>query len=185
MARMQPKLNELQKKYGNNKQKLNDEMMKLYEKEGAKRKAVMKYTSFLPENQIFGWEKVKSLPQSKYLLMHSLIYRTQLLRDCGLELPEHTFYVDNIYVYNPLPHVKTMYYLNVDFYRYFIGRSDQSVNESVMIRRIDQQIKVNKLMIDKYDLWKIENKKCRQYMINYLEIVTMVSTIMCIRSGSE
>lgn len=117
--------------------------------------------------------------------MHSVIYRTKLLRECGLELPKHTFYVDNIYVYNPLPHVKTMYYMNVDFYRYFIGRDDQSVNETVMIRRIDQQIKVNKLMIEEYDMWKIENKKCRQYMLNYLEIVTMVSTIMCIRSGTE
>ena len=73
----------------------------------------------------------------------------------------------------------------VDFYRYFIGRGDQSVNESVMIRRIDQQIKVNKIMIEQYDMWKIENKKCRQYMLNYLEIITMVSTIMCIRSGTE
>ncbi len=34
MARMQPKLTELQKKYGNNKQKLNEEMMKLYDREG-------------------------------------------------------------------------------------------------------------------------------------------------------
>ena len=117
--------------------------------------------------------------------MHSVIYRTKLLRECGLELPKHTFYVDNIYVYKPLPHVKTMYYMDMDFYRYFIGRADQSVNESVMIRRIDQQIKVNKLMIEEYDMWKIENKKCRQYMLNYLEIVTTVSTIMCLRSGSE
>ena len=84
----------------------------------------------------------------QYILMHSVIYRTELLRQCGLELPEHTFYVDNIFVYQPLPHVKTMYYLDVNFYRYFIGRDDQSVNEQVMIGRIDQQIRVNKLMID-------------------------------------
>lgn len=47
--------------------------------------------------------------------MHSVIYRTKLLRECGLELPKHTFYVDNIYVYKPLPHVRTMYYMDVDF----------------------------------------------------------------------
>lgn len=47
--------------------------------------------------------------------MHSVIYRTQLLRECGLELPKHTFYVDNIYVYKPLPSVKHMYYMDVDF----------------------------------------------------------------------
>ncbi len=49
------------------------------------------------------------------LLMHSVIYRTQLLRDCeGMELPKHTFYVDNIFVYQPLPYVKSMYYMNLD-----------------------------------------------------------------------
>ena len=82
--------------------------------------------------------------------MHSVIYRTQLLRDCHLVLPKHTFYVDNLFVYVPLPYVKTMYYLDVDFYRYYIGREDQSVNEKNMIKNIDQQIKVNKIMVDAY-----------------------------------
>ena len=42
---------------------------------------------------------------------------------------------------------RTLYYLDTNFYRYFIGRDDQSVNETVMIRRIDQQLRVNKLMV--------------------------------------
>ncbi len=157
----------------------------VYEKEGVKRKRVMHYRSILPKEQLFGWEEAKHFKKGRYILMHSVIYRTQLLRECGLELPKHTFYVDNIFVYFPLPYVKTMYYLDVDFYRYFIGREDQSVNEAVMIRRIDQQIKVNKLMIEAVDLWKLPNKKLRKYMFNYLEIITVISTIMCIRSGTE
>lgn len=156
----------------------------VYEKEGAKHKKVMKYTSALVQDKMFTWSDVRRLRKGQYLLMHSVIYRTKLLRECGLKLPAHTFYVDNLYVYVPLPHVKTMYYLNVDFYRYFIGRDDQSVNEEVMIRRIDQQIKVNKMMIDAYDLWKIPNKKQRKYMFNYLEIITVISTILLIRSGT-
>ena len=52
--------------------------------------------------------------------------------------------------------------MDVDFYRYFIGRDDQSVNEKVMISRIDQQIKVNKIMVDAYDLWKVQNRKLRK-----------------------
>jgi hypothetical protein len=75
--------------------------------------------------------------------------------------------------------------MDVDFYRYFIGRDDQSVNEKVMIGRIDQQIKVNKIMVDEVDLWKIPNPKCRQYMYNYLEIITVISTVMLLRSGTE
>ena len=38
--------------------------------------------------------------------MHSVIYRTMLLRECNLELPKHTFYVDNLFVFQPLPYVK-------------------------------------------------------------------------------
>lgn len=157
----------------------------VYEKQGAKHKKVMKYTMEFPKDEMFGWNDVRMIRKGKYILMHSVIYRTQLLRECGLELPRHTFYVDNIFVYNPLPYVKTMYYMDVDFYRYFIGREDQSVNEKVMISRIDQQIKVNKLMIEQVDLWKIPNKKLRKYMFNYLEIITVISTVLCLRSGTE
>lgn len=155
----------------------------VYEKEGAKRKKVMRYPS-LPKERIFTWDEAK-LHKGQYILMHSVIYRTKLLRECGLELPKHTFYVDNIYVYKPLPSVRTMYYMDVDFYRYYIGREDQSVNEKVMIGRIDQQIKVNKIMVDEFDLWKIQNRRLRHYMFNYLEIITVISTVMLIRSGTE
>lgn len=155
----------------------------VYEKEGTKRKKVMRYPS-LPKERIFTWDEAK-LHKGQYILMHSVIYRTKLLRECGLELPKHTFYVDNIYVYKPLPSVRTMYYMDVDFYRYYIGREDQSVNEKVMIGRIDQQIKVNKIMVDEFDLWKIQNRRLRRYMFNYLEIITVISTVMLIRSGTE
>jgi glycosyltransferase involved in cell wall biosynthesis len=157
----------------------------VYEKEGQKHKKVMKYDSVLPKNRMFTWNDTKRFHKGQYILMHSVIYRTQLLRDCGLKLPKHTFYVDNLFVYVPLPYVKNMYYLDVNFYRYFIGRDDQSVNEKVMISRIDQQIRVNKLMVETVDLYKLENKHLRKYMFNYLEIITVVSTIMLIRSGTE
>lgn len=93
--------------------------------------------------------------------------------------------MDNIFVYQPLPHVKTLYYLDVNFYRYFIGREDQSVNEQVMIGRIDQQILVTKLMLGYYDVMKITNRKLRRYMIKYLEIMMTVSSILAIKSGTE
>ena len=154
----------------------------VYEKEGKKRKKVMQYRTAFPTDQVFTWDDVKFLHVGQYILMHSVIYRTQMLKDCGLELPKHTFYVDNIYVYHPLPYVKKMYYMDVNFYRYYIGRTDQSVNEKVMIGRIDQQIRVNKILIDDCDVWKIKNKKLRNYMLSYLEIMMTVSSILAIRS---
>lgn len=157
----------------------------VYEKEGSKFKKVMKYDDVLPEGKIFTWDDIGKFKKGQYILMHSVIYRTQLLRNCNLVLPKHTFYVDNLFVYVPLKYVKDIYYLNVDFYRYFIGREDQSVNESVMIKRIDQQIKVNKLMIDTVDLQSIENENLYSYMLSYLEIITVVSGILLIRSGTK
>ena len=156
----------------------------VYDKVGAKRKKVMRYGAF-PENEIFHWEEAKKLHIGHYILMHSVIYRTMLLRECGLELPKHTFYVDNLFVFQPLPYVKNLYYRNLNFYHYFIGREDQSVNEQVMISRIDQQIRVNKIMIDTMAGRKIANKRLRQYMISYLDIITTISSVMLLRSGTE
>lgn len=157
----------------------------VYEKTGAMHKKVMNYHSALPQDQIISWKQVRHFRKGQYMLMHSVIYRTKLLLECGLVLPKHTFYVDNLYVFNPLPYVKTMYYLDVNFYRYYIGREDQSVNESIMISRIDQQIKVNRMMIDYMAGRNVPCKKQKRYMINYLDIIMTVTSIMLIRSGTE
>ena len=157
----------------------------VYEKVGMEHKKVIRYDNVLPENQILKWDEIGQFHVGQYILMHSVIYRTDMLKLCQLTLPKHTFYVDNIYVYYPLPHVRTLYYMNVDFYRYFIGREDQSVNEKVMISRIDQQIFVTKTMIDMYELRRIQSKKLRKYMLNYLAIMMTVSSILCIRSKKK
>lgn len=157
----------------------------VYEKEGAERKRVVAFRHTLPDGEVFTWDEVGHFNVAQYILMHSVIYRTRLLLDCGLKLPEHTFYVDNLFVFEPLPYVKNMYYIDTNFYRYYIGRADQSVHESVMIERVDQQIKVNKLMIDYLTSTRIANKKTYKYMVKYLDIITTVSSIMLIRAKTD
>ena len=157
----------------------------VYEKEGMENKKCIHYRNVLPQDEIFHWSDIGHFHLDQYILMHSVIYRTELLKLCQLRLPKHTFYVDNIYVYYPLPHVSTIYYLDVNLYRYYIGRDDQSVNEKNMIKRIDQQLFVNKTMIEMYEMRMIPNKKLRNYMIKYLAIMMTVSSIICIRSKKE
>ena len=160
----------------------------VYDKEGQKHKKVMEYRRTLPTGRVFGWEEARRFSKGHYILMHSVIYRTALLRDNGFKLPEHTFYVDNLYVFEPLSYVKTMYYLDVDFYYYFIGRGDQSVNETVMISRLDQQARVNDLMTDFFtDPAHAERiRECRpmyRYLYNYLEILFTITSVLALRSG--
>ena len=157
----------------------------VYEKVGAKRKKVIHYENALPVDRMFGWDEMGHFKVDQYILMHSVIYRTQLIKEFGLKLPEHTFYVDNIFVFEPLPVVQKMYYMNVNFYRYFIGREDQSVNETVMISRIDQQLRVTRRLIDSYLGNKPVNERCRKYMVTYLRIMMEVSSIFLILSGTK
>ena len=157
----------------------------VYEKVGVKHKNVVSYKNIFPVNEIFHWDSVGHFRLDQYILMHSVIYRTQLLKDIQLVLPKHTFYVDNIYVYTPLPYVQSMYYMDVDLYRYYIGREDQSVNEEIMIRRADQQIFVTKTLIDSYLIEEVENKRRQKYMRKYLSIMMTVSSIILIRSHDK
>ncbi len=157
----------------------------IYDKVGVKRKKIMQYRHYLPVEQVFEWKDMHKMRPGHYILMHSVIYRTALLRECNLQLPKHTFYVDNLFVFQPLPYVKKLYYIDVEFYHYFIGRQDQSVNEQVMIGRIDQQIKVNKLMIDSFAEVKNVDKNCWSYMLSYLDIIMTVSSMLLLKSGTE
>ena len=149
----------------------------VYEKVFDGTRTVMRYKNVFPEDREFGWGEVGMFSPSQYLLMHSVIYRTELLRDMDLVLPEHCFYVDNIFVYEPLPHVRTMRYFDVDMYRYFIGREDQSVNETVMMGRIDQQLRVTRTMIDAVDVMAIDQRKLRHYMENYLSMMMCICSV--------
>lgn len=136
------------------------------------------YLFALPKRRVMGWKDIGHFYIWQNLLMHSLCYRTDVLRDGGIPMPAHTFYVDNIYAYVPLPRCKTLYYLDVDLYRYFIGREDQSVNEQVMAGRIDQQLRVTRIMMNSYHLYKdVWPVQLRSYMVGYFTIMMAVCSI--------
>ena len=159
----------------------------VYEKQGARRKKVIHYHSILPQDCAFGWEDIGHFGASQNILMHSVIYRRELLIECGFRLPKHTFYVDNLFVYQPLTYVKKMYYMDVTFYKYFIGREDQSVNEAVMISRIDQQIRVNKMMVDIYAEHEKESlpEPLSEYLLHYLSTITIVTSTLLIKKNND
>lgn len=152
-----------------------------YTKDGTKKE--ISYKKKLPEKKIFSWEEVKNFKVYEYLLMHSVIYNRNLLLNMNLELPHHMSYVDNLFVFEPLIHVKRMYYFNVPLYRYFIGREDQTVNETVMIKKIDQQLFVTNRMRDYYVAHEKEilNQNLKQYMLRYLAMMYVVScSLLCV-----
>ncbi len=140
-----------------------------------------------PVNQHCTWKDVGRFWGAQVLLMHSLLYRTDRLRESDTVLPEHTFYVDNYYAYKPLPLMKTIFYLDVDLYHYFIGREDQSVNIKNFTRRYDQQLRVMRCMVDAYSHTQIEQmeKPLRRYMNHCLGAIMMNTMLFACAGGSE
>ena len=151
----------------------------VYDKPAKHRQKVVKFPR-LPKEQVFSWPQVK-LNLGQYFMLHSVTYNRKVLEQAQVTLPTKVSYDDNIFVFEPMVHVKTMYYLPVDFYHYFIGRDDQSVNESVMLRKIDQQIMINKKLIVFYASQVDKRAPYAKYMNYFLEAVTGVTSVILIR----
>jgi len=150
----------------------------VYEKSDIGKRKSIRYLNVMKEGKILNWSDVGTFRAQQNLLMHSLIYRTEILRRIGLQLPAHTFYVDNIFAYVPLVAVETIFYMNIDLYRYYIGREGQSVQEGTMVKRIDQQLFITRFMIDAYQLTEdVSNVQLRNYLVHYL---TMMITICAV-----
>lgn len=140
---------------------------------------VMDYRNIFPEEKMCTWKDIGRFKPSQYLIMHSLMFRAEVLRKSGVKLPEHTFYVDNLFSYQPLPYVESIYYMDLDLYHYYLGREDQSVNEKVLMKRIDQQIRVTELVAKSVDLRSVKEKypKLASYMTRNISIMLSISSI--------
>lgn len=145
------------------------------------------YTNKMPAGEFIGWDKIKKFRLSHMMLMHALVYKREALVNSGMVLPEHTFYVDNIFAYEPLPHTRTLYYLDVDLYHYFIGRADQSVSYCNFVKRYRQQIRVMLHMADAYTLAEIKRlpKGLKRYMWHSLQTIMMTTIFFTCAEYSE
>ena len=144
---------------------------------------VVHYKKILSTDKKLSWNETKPFPMLSPMLMHSLLYKTSLLKnEAKLLLPEHTFYVDNIYAYTPIYYVKTLYYLDIDLYHYFIGRNDQSITTTNMFNRYKQQLRVMTEMFNAHTLENLKKlpKKQRIYLIHDLKQLYAVTGIFVI-----
>lgn len=129
------------------------------------------------EGRLIGWYSMGYLAIWHNFTMHAITFRRQLLIDLNLDLPEHTYYVDTVYTYVPLPYVHSITYLDLDLYYYFVGRVDQSTNVQNIVRRIDEHIKVTEIIIDAYQLESdIKSPRLRKLMRNQLTVLMSACT---------
>lgn len=148
----------------------------------------IRYKNIFEEEAPQSWASMGTMKLDQLMMMHAMIYRTELIRDeVKLKLPHHTSYEDNLYVCVPLPHVKEIRYLDENLYIYFIGRPEQSVNLNSLIKKADNQLLVTRELLYSFDDWsKLQPNRLRRYLVrHFIRLVAMSILALTIRGREE
>ena len=129
-----------------------------------RKEQTISFANVYEEGKVLTWNDSHRYKLTQYPSLHSMMYKKSVLDKSNIDLPKHVFYEDNLFIYLPLVKTNTIYYLNLDLYRYYIGRADQSVQETQLIKRSSHQVLVSEKVCTAYDLTEIKNKKLRRLM---------------------
>lgn len=111
----------------------NEEIKFVFDSQGYNEKISFDEAQKLLENDDFFYE---------FSLASMAIKKEVLLKGWGDGLFEKTFYVDQQFVAKALAQIKSYIVYDLDIYRYFIGRLDQSVNTEGFLKHRHDHIKV-------------------------------------------
>ena len=157
----------------------------IYDHAGKENNSPIRFDNALPAGRIFSWEETKNFRTNQVLMIHACTYRTELLKNRGLQLPKHIFYEDNLFIYGNLPDAKRLYYYDSDLYHYFIGRSDQSVQENVLLSRYRHQLEATKLCFTALHLDSIDEPQKLKYMKHEMFILFSIAIVAARLNGNE
>lgn len=103
-----------------------------------------------------------------HVRMHECTIRTELLKEKGMILSEHSYYVDMQYILYPIPWVRTFCMLDLLVYCYRLGEKEQSVSIQNMKRNREQHRKVLQSLVNFYR--EREQQGDRKEVLQYLAV---------------
>ena len=142
---------------------------------------------FLEHGRTYAPEDIDWQEGMDYFCLAASAWRTQLLRECGMKLPDKCSYVDMEYNLRPFPFVRSFRFFKFPVYRYYIGRAEQSMDPAVMRRQTPMHQRVLCRLINYYaDRAESLSDGRRRYMM--LMIWYMLHThcqLLCLRNGDR
>ena len=147
----------------------------------------VRYNHVFHADRVDTWETCRRFPIWKQFMIHSMCYRVGLLREHDYTLPLHTFYEDNLFIYQPLPWVRRILYLPFPLYGYTVGQEGQSVSEKNLVRRMDQNTRMVTRMICTWTLEQIRQlpPHLRDYMISFLSGQVLAVSVLHEMAGND
>lgn len=113
---------------------------------GAKSQQLSPCGSDIVEGKVFALANQRDI----MLYMHSLTFKTSIVKKMGSIIDENCFYVDMEYALFPLEFVESAIFLNFPVYDYLLGSATQSMAMDNMVKRRNQHLKVTKRLIQYY-----------------------------------
>lgn len=113
----------------------------------------------------------------RFFPMHTLAYRTDLLKSIGYRQSEGISYTDIEWATFPLFHAKTIIFHNLALYQYYLGRDGQTMDPNSIARSLNQLKEMTWALIRYYkgfDFSKVSEARAafiRQYYRNRLRIL--------------
>ncbi|MBS6460056.1 MAG: glycosyltransferase family 2 protein [Alistipes sp.] len=90
----------------------------------------------------YDMERVLADGTIRFFMMHSVSYRTELLRGMNYRQSEGISYTDQEWVFYPLFKVATVAFADIPLYRYNLAREGQTMDAAVQLRSIAQLVQV-------------------------------------------
>ena len=86
----------------------------------------------------------------RHLIIMSICYRTDMIRSSGLKWSEGVFYTDMEFRFWPLHLVKKVRFVDAALYVYFVGRDDQSMSYTSLMKNFHSFDVVANKLVDRY-----------------------------------
>lgn len=102
----------------------------------------------LPTESVFDLSTVVRMPRIQ--TMHTLTYRTSLLREMEYRQTEGMPYTDNEWALKPMRKAGKMAYCPIVLYRYLVGRAGQSVSPAQSVKNVRNLEIILGHMLDEY-----------------------------------
>jgi len=113
----------------------------------------------------------------RFFLMHSLTYRTEMLRKMNYRQTEGVSYTDLEWATYPMFVAENIIFFNINLYQYNMAREGQTMDPRVMTRSVGQLEKVTDQLLsffdnyEKSELSPIRMQFLQQYYLNRLRLV--------------
>lgn len=127
--------------------------------------------------------QVSDIFESVKFVMHSSMFKTQLLKDANVNVLEHCFYTDNEYVAKGLVNSQTAMITDVELYEYRVGREGQSVDVSGLKKHYKDNYKV----IDELCRYRLnlQNSQSKEMMHSYIVDAVNFQSLALILLGNK